>query len=235
MLQNFKNGSLPDDTSAVLRINPDGSPAQGNPFLNVGRADASYSNLSKYYAYGIRNSFGLAIDPVTGILWDTENGPDAFDEINIVRPGFNSGWAIVMGPIESSGITSESDLVNFLDSSSYADPVFSWGTAVGVTDIEFYDSDKLGNDYINNIFVGDANNGHLYFFEVNEDRSGLQFEQPTIADSLVASNDRQRAEVTFGTGFPSSITDVETGPDGYLYVLTFHPTMGTISRIVPQE
>jgi aldose sugar dehydrogenase len=235
MLQNFKNGSLPDDTSAVLRINPDGSPAQGNPFLNVGRADASYSNLSKYYAYGIRNSFGLAIDPVTGILWDTENGPEAFDEINIVRPGFNSGWAIVMGPIESSGITSESDLVNFLDSSSYADPVFSWGTAVGVTDIEFYDSDKLGNDYTNNIFVGDANNGHLYFFEVNEDRSGLQFEQPTIADSLVVSNDRQRAAVTFGTGFPSSITDVETGPDGYLYVLTFHPTMGTISRIVPQE
>jgi aldose sugar dehydrogenase len=235
MLQNFKNGSLPDDTSAILRINPDGSPAQGNPFLNVSRTDGSYSNLSKYYAYGIRNSFGLAIDPVTGILWDTENGPDGFDEINIVRPGFNSGWAIVMGPIESSNVTSENDLVNFLGSSSYADPVFSWGRAVGVTDIEFYNSDKLGNDYTNNIFVGDANNGHLYFFEVNEDRSGLQFEQPRLADDLVASNDRQRAAVIFGTGFPSSITDVETGPDGYLYVLTFHPTMGTISRIIPKE
>ena len=235
MLQNFKNGSLPDDTSAILRINPDGSPAQGNPFLNVSRTDGSYSNLSKYYAYGIRNSFGLAIDPVTGILWDTENGPDGFDEINIVRPGFNSGWAIVMGPIERSNVTSENDLVNFLGSSSYADPVFSWGRAVGVTDIEFYNSDKLGNDYTNNIFVGDANNGHLYFFEVNEDRSGLQFEQARLADDLVASNDRQRAAVIFGTGFPSSITDVETGPDGYLYVLTFHPTMGTISRIVPQE
>jgi aldose sugar dehydrogenase len=236
MLQNFKNGSLPDDTSAILRINPDGSPAQGNPFLNVSiMDDGSYSNLSKYYAYGIRNSFGLAIDPVTGILWDTENGPDGFDEINIVRPGFNSGWAIVMGPIESSNVTSENDLVNFRGSSSYADPVFSWGRAVGVTDIEFYNSDKLGNDYTNNIFVGDANNGYLYFFEVNEDRSGLQFEEPRLADDLVASNDRQRAAVTFGTGFPSSITDVETGPDGYLYILTFHPTMGTISRIVPQE
>ena len=235
MLQNFKNGSLPDDTSAILRINPDGSPAQGNPFLSVGRIDASYSNLSKYYAYGIRNSFGLTIDPVTGVLWDTENGPEGFDEINIVRPGFNSGWAIVMGPIEGSNVTSENDLVNFLGSSSYADPVFSWGTAVGVTDIEFYNSDKIGNDYTNNIFVGDANNGHLYFFEVNEDRSGLQFEQSRLGDSLVASNDRQMAAVTFGTGFPSSITDVETGPDGYLYVLTFHPTTGTISRIVPQE
>jgi glucose/arabinose dehydrogenase len=236
MLQNFKNGSLPDDTSAILRINPDGSPAQGNPFLNVSRTDdGSYSNLSKYYAYGIRNSFGLAIDPETGTLWDTENGPDGFDEINIVRPGFNSGWATVMGPIESSNVTSENELVNFLGSSSYADPVFSWGRAVGVTDIEFYDSDKLGNDYTNNIFVGDANNGDLYFFEVNEDRSGLQFEQPSLDDDLVASNDRERAAVIFGSGFPSSITDVETGPDGYLYVLTFHPTMGTISRIVPQE
>ncbi len=45
----------------------------------------------------------------------------------------------------------------------------------------------------------------------------------------------ERAEVIFGTGFPSSITDIETGPDGYLYVLTYHPTQGTISRIVPQE
>ena len=234
-LQNFKNGSLPDDTSVILRINPDGSPAQDNPFLNVSSTNSGYSNLSKYYAYGIRNSFGLALDPLTGMLWDTENGPDGFDEINIVRPGFNSGWAMVMGPIESSNVSSENELVNFLGSSSYSDPVFSWGRAVGVTDIEFYNSDKLGNDYINNIFVGDANNGDLYFFEVNDDRTGLQFEESGLADDLVASNDRQRTAIIFGTGFPSSITDIETGPDGYLYVLTFHPTMGTISRIVPQE
>jgi len=235
MLQNFKNGSLPDDTSVIVRINPDGSPAQGNPFLDVSRTDGNYMNLSKYYAYGIRNSFGLAIDPVTGILWDTENGFNDFDEINIVRPGFNSGWTRVMGPIGRSNITSENDLVNFLDSSSYADPVFSWGSAQGVTDIEFYDSDKLGDDYTNNIFVGDANNGDLYYFEVDEDRSGLRFGQSGLSDDLIANNERQRAEVIFGTGFPSSITDIETGPDGYLYVLTFHPTQGSISRVVPQE
>ena len=235
MLQNFKNGSLPDDTSVILRINPDGSPAQGNPFLDVSRSDESYANLSKYYAYGIRNSFGLAIDPLTHILWDTENGPDGFDEINLVRPGFNSGWTTVMGPIERSNVTSENNLVNFLGSSSYADPVFSWGRAVGVTDIEFYNSDRLGEDYTNNIFVADANNGHLYFFEVNEDRSGLKFGDSRLSDDLVASNDRERAEVTFSTRFPSSITDIETGPDGFLYVLTFHPTKGSLSRIVPQE
>jgi aldose sugar dehydrogenase len=235
MLQNFKNGSLPDDTSVILRINPDGSPAQGNPFLDVSRSDESYANLSKYYAYGIRNSFGLAIDPLTHILWDTENGPEGFDEINLVRPAFNSGWTTVMGPIERSNVTSENNLVNFLGSSSYADPVFSWGRAVGVTDIEFYNSDRLGDDYTNNIFVADANNGHLYFFEVNEDRSGLKFGDSRLSDDLVASNDRERTEVTFSTRFPSSITDIETGPDGFLYVLTFHPTKGSLSRIVPQE
>ena len=235
MLQNFKNGSLPDDTSVILRINPDGSPAQGNPFLDVSRSDESYANLSKYYAYGIRNSFGLAIDPLTHILWDTENGPFRFDEINLVRPGFNSGWTTVMGPIERSNVTSENNLVNFLGSSLYADPVFSWGRAVGVTDIEFYNSDRLGEDYTNNIFVADANNGHLYFFEVNEDRSGLKFGDSRLSDDLVASNDRERAEVTFSTRFPSSITDIETGPDGFLYVLTFHPTKGSLSRIVPQD
>ncbi|MDQ3836095.1 MAG: PQQ-dependent sugar dehydrogenase [Thermoproteota archaeon] len=234
MLENFKNGSLPDDTSVILRINPDGSPAQGNPFLEISRTNSNYANLSKYYAYGIRNSFGLAIDPETGVLWDTENGPDGFDEINIVRPGFNSGWAMVMGPIGMSNVTAGEDLVNF-DGSSYYDPVFSWGRTVGVTDIEFYESRTLGEEYTNNIFVADANNGDLYFFKLNEDRSGLQFESSGIADDLVASNERERTALIFGTGFPSSITDIETGPDGYLYVLTFHPTMGTISRIVPQE
>src|SRR5215217_3299139 len=232
MLQNFKNGSLPDDTSVILRINPDGSPAQGNPFLDVSRTDGSYSNLSKYYAYGIRNSFGLAIDPVTGILWDTENGPIRFDEINIVRPGFNSGWTKVMGPIARSNVTAENDLDNFLGSSSYADPVFSWGRSIGVTDIEFYDSDRLGDDYTNNIFVGDFNSGHLYYFEVNGNRSSLQFQHPRLADDLVASNERQVAAVIFGSGFIGGITDIETGADGYLYILTYS---GKLYRIVIQK
>jgi glucose/arabinose dehydrogenase len=235
MLQNVRNGSLPDDTSVILRINPDGSPAQSNPFLNVSRSGNGYSNLSKYYAYGIRNSFGMDFDPVTGNLWDTENGPFGFDEINIVRPGFNSGWNKVMGPIERTNITPDNDLVNLLGSSSYADPVFSWARSVGVTDIEFYDSDKLGNNYTNNIFVGDFNNGNLYFFEVNENRTGLEFEHPRISDDLVASNDNQTAAVVFGTGFTNGITDIETGPDGYLYLLTFHQSMGSIFRIVPRD
>ena len=71
-----------------------GRRANGNPF----QGDA----VNRYFAYGVRNSFGLAFDPQTGTLWDTENGEDSYDEVNIVDPGFNSGWKAVMGPISRS-------------------------------------------------------------------------------------------------------------------------------------
>lgn len=85
MLQNVVDGPPPDDTSVILRVDYNGN-GVGNP-LSGGGAD-----LSKYYAYGVRNSFGFDFDPLTGILWDAEDGPADFDEINIVLPGFNSGW-----------------------------------------------------------------------------------------------------------------------------------------------
>ena len=58
------------------------------------------ASLKKLYAYGIRNSFGMAFDPFSGDLWEQENGDDSFSEINRVKPGFNSGWVQVMGPLE---------------------------------------------------------------------------------------------------------------------------------------
>jgi aldose sugar dehydrogenase len=227
-LQNFNNSSPPDDTSVILRVNPDGSPAGDNPFLNVSRSNSSYANLSKYYAYGIRNSFGMNLDPVTGNLWITENGPARFDEIDMVQPGFNSGWKKVFGPIEKRNST-ESDLVH-LPGSHYADPVFTWAKSVAVTDIEFFTSTKFGENYTNNIFVGDFNNGHLYFFTVNETRDGMKFNLTGLSDDLVANTPRQVSAVIFGIGF-GGITDISTGPDGYLYVLTLG---GKIYRILPK-
>src|SRR5688572_2336414 len=150
MLQNVVEGPLPDDTSVILKVDYDGN-GVGNP-LSGGGAD-----LSKYYAYGVRNSFGFDFDPLTGILWDTENGPAGFDEINIVLPGFNSGWNRVMGPIGREGITTE-DLVQF-QGSHYADPVFSWLQSQGITDMEIFNSSSLGERYSYNLFVGDYNNG----------------------------------------------------------------------------
>lgn len=223
-LQNVVNGPDPDDTGVIFRVNPeDGSPAPDNPFINNNN---DLSSLNKYYAYGIRNSFGIAFDPVTNILWDTENGPTEYDEVNVVKSGFNSGWRQVIGPISTSGIT-EDELVNF-PNSKYADPVFSWLPSIGITDIEFLNSSKLGDKYANNIFVGDIGdltNGYLYYFEVNEDRTGIKFDSNTRSSSqtgltdLVADNEQEMSAISLGTDF-GGITDIETGPDGFLYILT---------------
>ena len=87
--QNFKNGTDADGRAGILRITQDGKEVKGI----IGN---SYP-LDRYFAYGIRNSFGIDFDPVTGYLWDTENGDHYGDEINLVKPGFNSGWNIVQG------------------------------------------------------------------------------------------------------------------------------------------
>jgi aldose sugar dehydrogenase len=216
-LQNIQDGPEPNDSSVILKINPkDGSPAKDNPFLNI--AEEGQNQMSKYYAYGIRNTFGLAIDPVTGYLWEAENGEEDYDEINLVRPGFNSGWKQLMGPIAESEVTKD-DLVNF-PNSYYSDPVFSWSPSLGVTDIEFLDSSKLGSRYTNNIFVGDITNGNLYFFELNQSRTRLIFDNPELRNDLVADDEEQLDDITLATGF-GGITDIETGLDGLLYILTF--------------
>lgn len=229
-LQNFQNGPAPDDTGVILRVNPaDGSPSSGNPF-----SSDPANTLGKYYAYGIRNSFGIEFDPVTGQLWDAENGEDVFDEINLVQPGFNSGWKQVMGPIAATTGVSESSLVN-LPGGQYADPVFSWSESRGVTDIEFFNSTAFGSNYENGIFVGDITTGTLFYFEPNADRTGLTLESDPLLSDLIADSDDEISAVTFGTGF-TGITDIETGPDGNLYVLTFDrgaEGLGSLYRILP--
>jgi glucose/arabinose dehydrogenase len=234
-LQNIEDGPEPNDSSVILKISPkDGSSAKDNPFLKSNNnTEQGESQMDKYYAYGIRNSFGLAIDPLTGFLWEAENGDRDYDEVNIVRPGFNSGWSKLMGPISESDVTEE-DLVRFANS-HYSDPVFSWSPSLGVTDIEFLNSSKLGVQYQNNIFVGDITSGNIYFFEVNQTRTGLTFDNAEIQEDLIADDEDQLESITLGRGF-GGITDLETGPDGFLYVLTFDQESdgdGKIYRIVP--
>lgn len=224
-LDNEAEGNPPDYRSVVLRIDGEtGQAPADNPFHGQG--------LDRVYAYGIRNSFGMDFDPATNALWITENGPDTYDEINLVKPGFNSGWDKFTGPISRSNATA-SDLVMF-DGAHYSDPAFSWYIPVGVTDIEFFDSDKLGEKYMDNMFVGDINSGNLYFFAVDGNRTGLQLGgnlSDLVADPVNDSSGRIRTEASslvLGEGF-GRITDIETGPDGYLYVLTYDD--GRIYRI----
>lgn len=213
MLDNEIAGKEPDDKSVVLRVDRmTGKAAEGNPFAG--------EEMARYYAYGIRNSFGMDFDPVTGRLWMTENGPDRYDEINLVEPGMNSGWHKLYGPMSRSNVT-ESDLVMF-DGAHYSDPAFSWNHTVGVTDIEFFDSDRLGERYENNAFVGDVNNGNLYLFQLNEKRDGFTL-QGELADGVadpVGDEPFDLSPLTVAK-FEGRVTDIETGPDGHLYVLTF--------------
>ena len=90
LAQNYKNGTFPDGRAGILRLTQDGKP------IKDGILGKKYP-LNLYYAYGIRNGYGLDFDPVSGKLWDTENGPDSGDEINLVNPGFNSGWNRIQG------------------------------------------------------------------------------------------------------------------------------------------
>jgi len=210
-LQNFSGGPVADDTGVILRINDDGSAPSDNPFFNQG------GNLARYFAYGVRNSFGLAFDSVTGKLWDTENGPANYDEVNLVEPGFNSGWERIMGP-SSRDAQGTSDLVVF-SGSHYAEPKFSWLSVVAPTAIVFTNAAALGVDYQNDVIVGDVNSGNLYRFKLNGTRNGFVFTNPNLGD-LVADNNGELQELIWGTGF-GGITDLKIGPDGLLYVLSF--------------
>jgi glucose/arabinose dehydrogenase len=225
--QNNKNGKKLDGTSGILRITKDGKPVVPDP---LGREDPT----RVYYAYGIRNSFGIDFDPVTGNLWDTENGPDYGDEINLVKPGFNSGWNQIMGIWQVSGPlpgpvveNPAKDLLNFGGKGVYRSPEFVWNQTVGPSALKFLNSDKLGKQFENTMFVGDVNTGNLYNFKLTADRTGLLLSGPLEGKIAYTMNDLK--PVIFGHGF-GTITDLEVGPDGFPYILTFD---GTIYRIVP--
>jgi len=122
LLQNNQLGPVPDDqfggpepddahlTGFILRLNDDGSTPNRHPFFNASTTltGQAAANIKKLYAYGVRNGFGLAFDPLSGNLWDQENGDDAFDEMNRVTAGSNNGWVEIMGRSVASRSSSRS-------------------------------------------------------------------------------------------------------------------------------
>jgi aldose sugar dehydrogenase len=273
--QNNFLGPIPDDqfggpnaddahfTGVILRLNTDGTAPPTNPFFNFGRLLSSVDpeagrNLQKVYAYGIRNSFGLAFDPITGNLWDTENADDAFDEINLVKRGFNSGWIQLMGPLDridefkliettmfnltlqqlryspdriaDSPAEARSRMLN-LPGSQYSDPEFSWKFAVPPTALEFTTGASLGRDYAGDLIVGNVV-GQLMDFNLALSRTRFRFAQPGLQD-LVDDNATkavpvESAPLVFGTDF-GTITDLQRAPGDGLYVVSL--TDGAIYRV----
>src|SRR5918994_1816045 len=221
--QNYVNGVEPDGRSGILRITQDGQP------VGIGILGNTHP-LNLYYAYGIRNSFGFDFDPITGNIWDTENGPGNSDEINLVEPGFNSGWQEIQGMASNTGdgLNLEENIVDFEGKGKYSDPELVWMDTEGPTAAKFLNSDKLGMQYVNDMFVGDVHNGWIYHFDLNEYRTDIILDG-LLADKI-AHTPEEMQETIFGEGF-GGITDLEVGPDGYLYVVSIG--QGAIYRIVP--
>lgn len=234
--------TMPDGRGGILRVTQD-----GQAVLTTGKGILGDEDpLNKYYAYGIRNSFGIDFDPVTGVLWDTENGRGYGDEVNLVNPGFNSGWSEIQGIWKNDGSYSEPGdivleqeiedgsydyhLVDFDGKAKYSEPEFTWYTSVGPTSLKFLDSDKYGKQYQNDMFVGDFNSGNIYHFDLDLKRTKLILDG-TLEDT-VANTPEELQNVIFARGF-GRITDMEVGPDGYLYILSLYEGQGAIFRIVP--
>lgn len=202
--ENNVTGGPPDDTGVIARLVPPGP----------------------YYAIGVRNSFGLAFDPVTGNLWDTENGPDYGDEVNLVPPNFNSGWGIVTGPANASQLAKIPHYKNYV----YHDPQFTWEKPVAPTAISFVESDSLPS-LKNSVLVGDCINGNLYKFELDQKRDGFVFKSPQLQHDVVNVG-VPMDEIIYGTGL-GCITDIKVGPDGLVYIVSLSD--GVIYRLAPKQ
>jgi glucose/arabinose dehydrogenase len=220
-----KSDTSLDGTSGIIRMTQDGHPIGQDGILG----DTYPLNL--YYGYGIRNSFGLDFDPVTGKLWDTENGPDYGDEINLVEPGFNSGWNKIQGFLSNNNTVNVDDLVNFGGRGEYSEPEFEWQDSLGPTALKFLDSDTLGRNYHNDMFVGDVNNGRVYHFNLNEERTELDL-SGSLSDKISEDTEDQLKNVIFAE-IEGGVTDLEVGPDGYLYIVAFG--QGAVYRVVPNS
>ncbi len=232
-VSNNKTGLPADGTGGILHVTIDGK-VVGNGILS----DTYPLNL--YYAYGIRNGFGIDFDPISGNLWDTENGPAYGDEINIVKPGFNSGWMQVQGiwkPVDAVDkdkltagdiVLNPSDLLDFEGKGNYSNPEFTWKQTPSPTALKFFNSDKFGEDYKNDMFVADTT-GKIYRFELNENRTHLVL-GGSLSDN-VADDQVELEDNIFARDF-DIITDLEVGPDHNLYVVSHHT--GTIFKIAPR-
>jgi glucose/arabinose dehydrogenase len=181
-------GPAPDDahrTGVIVRLNDDGTTPTDNPFYDAGAAIGGEvgANIQKIYAYGIRNSYGMNFDPLSGMLWENENGDDTFSELNLVEPGWNSGWVQIMGPasrvaqfkeIETSaqffGLqqirwppTNIADTpaealsrLFMLPGAHFSDPEFSWKFEVAPAGLGFVTGRALGAQYHGDLFMGGA-------------------------------------------------------------------------------
>lgn len=234
LAQNMEDSKMPDGRGGVLRITVDGES------VNDGFTLGNDGVLDKYYGYGIRNSFGIGFDPLTGILWETENGSNYGDEINVILPGFNGGWRQGLG-LSAEHETfknkefDKSKLINFNGNGKYYEPVFTWVDTVAPTAIAFINSKIFGEEYENDLLVGSVKQGRIFHFNLNETRTGLDLPPSGKLVDKMADVDEELESVTLGRNF-GVITDIEINPyDGAIYVVDGQSKNGKIYQIHPKE
>jgi len=187
----------------IIRINQDGSPADGNPYIDNDNA------LPEIWSIGHRNPQGLAINPVTNDLWESDHGPQAGDEINIIRPGANYGWPVISYGLEYSG-----EPVNgtgLTQKEGMEQPVYYWDPTVAPSGMTFYTGDAIP-EWKNNLFIGALRGRHIIRLVIDN------------------STNRVVGEERLLTGEEQRFRYVVQGPDGALYATTDHEK-GRIYRI----
>ena len=182
--------SLNSGLGKVIRITKDGKPAPGNPF--IGQAGVR----PELYSYGHRNVQGLAIDPVTGDLWENEFGPRGGDEVNHIKPGKNYGWPTITYGIEYSG-KKVGDAIQQKD--GLEQPAYYWDPVVSPSGSTFYSSDHIP-EWKNNLFIGALSGMHIVRLIIKDDK--------IVGEERLLSDQYQR------------FRDVTQGKDGALYAIT---------------
>jgi glucose/arabinose dehydrogenase len=182
---------LQSSIGKILRINKDGSPAEGNPEFKD-----SVGFKKEIWAYGNRNPQGLAIHPETGELWETEHGPQGGDELNIIKPGKNYGWPVIAYGAEYTGnpINKGQTALTGMEQ-----PVYYWDPAIAPSGITFY-SGKLITEWKNNLFVCALAGQHLSRLVIKNNK--------VVGEERLLLDNKQR------------VRDIVEGPDGALWIVT---------------
>jgi len=191
---NFHSSSAQDLdklTGKILRLNQDGSVPKDNPF--VSRSGAR----PEIWAYGLRNPQGLAFNPWTQQMWESEHGPRGGDEVNIPLKGKNYGWPLATWGIDYNGNRVPESKGSHADGTEQ--PVFYWKNSPAISGMAFYNSARFP-EWKNSLFIGALKEKNLIRLTVNGDK---------VVEAQRLLTDRNER-----------IRDVRQGPDGYLYVLT---------------
>ena len=186
----------------VVYITTEGKPVESNPFINTSNA------LPEIFSYGHRNPQGLDIHPETGELWLSEMGPRGGDEINLIKPGKNYGWATIGYGIEYNGRKVGDGITQ---KEGMEQPVYYWDPVLSPSGMTFYSSDEIP-EWNNNLFIGGLSSKHIARIVIEDNK--------VVGEERLLEKENQR------------FRDVEMGNDGALYAVTDE---GRLYRIAKKQ